>query len=54
MIRNLFDTLSVFGVMVGMACSFALITKFPVFGFILFMFIAVFSLITLVNASSDG
>jgi flagellar biosynthesis component FlhA len=52
-IRNLFDTFSFLGVIAGLACSLALITKFPVFGFVLFMFIAIFALITLVNSASN-
>ena len=53
MIRNLFDTFSVLGLIAGMSLSLALITKFPISGMIIFAFLAVFSLVSLVNASND-
>ena len=53
MIRNLIDTFSFFGFIAGLSFSLALITKFPITGFFIFAFIAVFSIVCLVNAADD-
>ena len=53
MIRNLFDTFSILGFLAGLSFGLALITKFPITGMMVFMFSAVFSLVTLVNIASN-
>lgn len=53
MIRNLFDTFSALGFLVGLTFGLVVLSKFPIPGFLLFVFAVVFSIVALVNASPD-
>ena len=53
MIRNLFDTFSIFAFLAGMSVGLVIVTKFPITGMIVFTFLALYALVTLVNAASN-
>ena len=53
MIRNLFDTFSLLGFLAGLSFGLALIAKFPITGMIVFVFCAMFCMVSLVNAVDD-
>lgn len=53
MIRNLIDTFSFLGLLAGLSFSLALITKFPITGFIVFVFAVVFLIVSVVNDTND-
>ena len=51
--RNLIDTLSFIALLAGLPFGLALIAKFPVTGFAVFMFCVIFCLVAFVNAVDD-
>ena len=52
-LRSLVETFTILGVLAGLSFSLALITTYPVTGFITFLFISLYALVYIVNASSD-
>lgn len=51
--KNLIDTFLILGIITVMAFAMAVIAKVPVIGFAAVMFITLYSLVALANASSN-
>ena len=49
--KNLIDTFSILGIIVGMALALAFIVKVPVIGFAAVLFMTLYALVALVNAT---
>ena len=51
--KNLIDTLSLMALLAGLSLALALIVKFPVIGFAIFLFIVMYCIVAFVNAVDD-